>query len=399
MNDLVRRMPELPRRVTAGISGGADSVALLHLLLAKGCSVEAVHVNHGLRGESSDGDEAFVRALCAEKQVKLRVYRLQPPENPGEGWARQERYRCFREAVACGGTEALTLAHHRDDQAETLLMHLMRGAGLNGLCGMAEDSEAQGMRILRPLLGFSRQELQGVLEARGIPWREDGSNQDPRYLRNAVRLQLLPVMEQLSPGCGARIAAAAQLLQGDNAALEAVCGEYLQRWSKGNCLLLEPLLRQPESLRRRILRMWWLEQAGKNMEERSLSQRQTEAFAALAHACAGEQCNLPGGWYGYRGWTHLHLIPPCGTETDAAWCGSLPQGCTVRTRQPGDWLMLRGGRRSLQDFFTDRKIDAPFRSRIPLLCRDDQVLAIAGIWQAAEAGEARWQGDMPWINA
>ena len=137
--------PNCPRgRLLIGLSGGADSVALLHLLLDAGAEVAAVHVNHGLRGAESDGDEAFVRNLCANLNVPLHVYRADPPENPGENWAREVRYGFFRRAMQETGADALVLAHHRDDQAETLLLHLMRGAGLTGLTGMAADTQRDG---------------------------------------------------------------------------------------------------------------------------------------------------------------------------------------------------------------------------------------------------------------
>lgn len=398
LKELAGRMMQLPRRVLAGVSGGADSVALVHLLLAQGCEVSAVHVNHGLRGEASQGDEAFVRSLCEHLHVPLMVFQLQPPHNPSEDWARRERYRCFREAMAQTGAQALVLAHHRDDQAETLLLHLMRGSGLAGLAGMAEDSCAQGMRILRPLLSFSRQELREALKEMNQPWREDESNQDNRYLRNALRNELLPMMERLSPGSGAHLAATAALLQSDNRALESQAEAFLRQYQDGHCLCLAAWERQPEGLQRRILRRWWHQCAGASMEERSLSRPQTEALLALGQERAGSKCNLPGGWHGYRGWTHLHLLQPDKKNmTKVVPEGEIPPDCVVRTRQTGDWLQTGSGRRSLQDFLTDRKIDAPFRDEIPLLCRNDEVLDIAGVWRRETA--LRWSGKMPWVQA
>ena len=116
----------LPKeKLLVGLSGGADSVALLLLLLDSGAEVAAVHVNHGLRGEASDGDEAFVRELCSQLHVPLMTFRACPPENPGENWAREVRYGFFRQAMQETGADALVLAHHRDDQAETMLLHLL----------------------------------------------------------------------------------------------------------------------------------------------------------------------------------------------------------------------------------------------------------------------------------
>ena len=112
------KLENVPGKLLVGLSGGADSVALLLLLMEAGADAAAVHVNHGLRGEQSDGDEAFVRNLCDGLRVPLLVYRACPPEHPGEGWAREARYGFFREAMRESGADALVLAHHRDDQAD-----------------------------------------------------------------------------------------------------------------------------------------------------------------------------------------------------------------------------------------------------------------------------------------
>ncbi|MGN1019131.1 MAG: tRNA lysidine(34) synthetase TilS [Aristaeellaceae bacterium] len=436
LRELAARMPSLPEKVLAGVSGGADSVALLLMLQARGCRVTAVHVNHGLRGAASDGDEAFVRALCRERDVPLACYRAEPPERPGEDWARRVRYGFFREAMAQTGAEALVLAHHRDDQAETLLMHLMRGAGLTGLTAMAEDAVVDGVRILRPLLGMTRAELQAALNAAGQPWREDESNRDSRYLRNAVRHELLPLMERLSPGSGGRLAATASLLREDEAALEGLCGSFLAG-HPGRELPLKALLAQPEGLRKRILRAWWQREAGAQRNERSLSLPQTAALAALLSGGAGEKCNLPGDWQGYRGWTHLHLVSPAEDEApgetpmalpgasaggfvleegapapcDGRLIQAIPRemlgGCVLRTRRAGDWLRPfgSGGRQSLQDYFVNRHVDAPFRSRVPLLCRGGEVLLAGGVGagdvppleEQKNSVYLRWRGNMPWL--
>lgn len=396
LDTLLERLPPLPQRMLAGVSGGADSVALLRLLLAAGCSVQAVHVNHGLRGAASDEDEAFVRQLCEVCQVPLMVYRATPPEHPGEDWARRVRYDFFRQAMEHTGAEALALAHHQDDQAETLLLHLMRGAGLTGLTAMSADSSVQGMRIIRPLLYCTRRELQEALIEAHQPWREDASNQDPRYLRNAVRLELLPLMERLAPGASARIAGAALLMQDDENMLNLQCEAFLQQWGD-DALPLEALGKEHPAMQRRILRRWWQHRAGEQ-DERSLSRRQTEALTALLAAKPGSRCNLPLGWQAYRGWTHLHIIDTNENTVQAARLqGEIPEGCEVRTRQTGDWLRLPGGRKSLQDFMVDRKIDAPFRDRVSLVCRGQQVLAAAGIWQDQSMKPLNWTGPMPWV--
>lgn len=395
----------LSGKLLVGLSGGADSVALLCMLHASDAQISAVHVNHGLRGDASDADEAFVRQLCAEKGITLYAYRAVPPEHPGEGWAREARYAFFRQAMAASGADALVLAHHRDDQAETLLLHLLRGAGLNGLTGMAADTTVDGLRILRPLLGYSRAELRAYLMQLHQPWREDATNAEAKYLRNAVRLSLLPLMEQLAPGASRRIAETASLLQEDETTLNALTADFL-RQHEGRAIPLDALKALPIGMQRRVLRAWWAANAHPG-KERSLSAAQTQTLQALLDAPAGKRCNLPGDWHGHRGWTHLHLLPPeedagipetaalesplltvedfTGETGDGLTCQAIPRRwlaeCTVRSRQKGDHIRPfgMGGTQSLQDHLTNRHVDAPFRCRIPLLCRGSEVLLAGGV--------------------
>ena len=394
------------KRLLAGVSGGADSVALLLLLLDAGASVTVVHVNHGLRGEASDGDEQFVRELCARLSAPLLTYRAAPPEHPSEGWAREARYGFFRQAMAQTGTPVIALAHHRDDQAETLLLHLLRGSGLNGLTAMRPDTEADGMRILRPLLGFSREELRSELRRRGQPWREDESNRSAQYLRNALRHGALAELERLSPGASSRLARTAELLAADEDVLNRLTEDFLARFGDGDCLPLDALEQQMPGMQRRILRAWWQRRAPLRTE-RGLSSAQTDEFVSLIAATAGARCNLPGGWHGQRGWTHLHLIPAekadlipempaadCMLLTEVPFHGEYGDGrgsqaiprawlaeCTVRSRRTGDFIRPFGmdGTQSLQDYFTNRRVDAPFRDHVPLLCRGSEVLLAGGV--------------------
>ena len=424
------KLENVPGKLLVGLSGGADSVALLLLLMEAGADAAAVHVNHGLRGEQSDGDEAFVRNLCDGLRVPLLVYRACPPEHPGEGWAREARYGFFREAMRESGADALVLAHHRDDQAETLLLHLLRGTGLTGLTGMARETTVEGMRILRPLLNCSRAELRDFLTQRRQPWREDASNGDVRYLRNALRMEVLPVLEQLAPGAAERMAAAASLLREDESVLAALTADFLSQYP-GRELPLAALRVQPKGLQRRILRAWWTQNAPRR-EEWNLSAAQTEGLLALLDAPASSKCNLPGQWHGQAGWTHVHLIPPepepglpewaaaeCPLLTIEAYTGDTGDGqgsqvipeawltdYVVRSRRRGDYIRPFGaeGTQSLQDYFVNRRIDAAFRDRVPLLCRGSEVLLAGGVGagRIPRTNEndmpvmLRWKKDFPW---
>ncbi len=426
----MQKIHALPQRILAGISGGADSVALLMLLRDAGKDVVSVHVNHGLRGEQSDGDEAFVRSLCEAWRIPIKTYRAEPPDAPGEDWARRVRYGFFREAAEETGIYDIALAHHRDDQAETVLLRLLRGSGLTGMTGMKETTYTEGLTLHRPLLDCSREELRTYLMARGQTWREDGSNADVRYLRNALRLEVFPLMERLSPGASARLAQTARILAEDDQALESLAADFLTAYAAENCLSLAPLKKQPPGLQSRILRAWWQTQMPRQ-QDRSLSAPQTDALRALLDAPAGAKCNLPGNRHGQVGWTHLHLVGertlplveapvmghelveilPChGEPGDGCCVQALPRrwlaDCTIRSRRPGDWLRPFGseGKKSLQDELVDRRVDAPFRDRVPLLCRGSEVLLMAGVGAGhippldtqENPALLRWTKHFPW---
>ncbi|MCH7974980.1 MAG: tRNA lysidine(34) synthetase TilS [Bacteroidetes bacterium] len=205
-------------RIVVGVSGGADSVVLLRLFHEAGFSITVCHVNYGLRGAESDGDEAFVCALADELGIPVRVRRVELPEagNRQEA-ARDARYAFFRETAETVGAEAVAVAHHQDDQAETVLLNLFRGAGPHGLAGMpasrplAPDSSIQ---LIRPLLGWPRADIENLAGERGWAWREDASNASDMYRRNWLRNQVLPLIEEeFGEGVSRRIADVAERIR------------------------------------------------------------------------------------------------------------------------------------------------------------------------------------------
>ena len=191
--------PGLALHLCAAVSGGADSMALLCLIrpLAeeKGIALTVCHVNHGLRGETADRDEAFVRAECARLGVPLTVFRptdvgMTVPPHAGEDWARRLRYACFAQLLA-GGIDCIATAHTATDQAETLLFRLARGTGLHGAGGIRPRRGC----YLRPLLCLSRAETETVCRAAGQPWVTDETNDTDAYARNRLRHSALPALE------------------------------------------------------------------------------------------------------------------------------------------------------------------------------------------------------------
>ena len=196
------------------LSGGADSVALLRILCDLGYRVEAAHCNFHLRGEESDRDELFVKNLCQKHGIALHLIHFDTVEYANlhqvsiEMAARDLRYGYFRQLHNDIDAETVCVAHHRDDAVETLMMNLLRGSGIHGLTGIRPRNDF----IVRPLLGVSRQEIEDYLRSIGQDYVTDSTNLHPDVLRNKVRLQLLPLLEQMNPGAVSNIARSAYYL-------------------------------------------------------------------------------------------------------------------------------------------------------------------------------------------
>jgi tRNA(Ile)-lysidine synthase len=236
-------------RVCAAVSGGADSVALLLLLHAAngqprnslGVGLSAVHVHHGLRGDEADADLAFVQQLCLRLEVPLHIVHASVPDRISrareagqpetvEEAARNLRYDLFRQLIADGHANSILTAHTLDDQAETVLMKLLRGAWTEGLSGIhpvllieipssqltAHSTKLTG-KILRPLLGVRRADLVAFLESRNQPWRTDLSNADEAFTRNRIRHTVLPVLRAENPAIDQALANLAELAREDEA--------------------------------------------------------------------------------------------------------------------------------------------------------------------------------------
>jgi tRNA(Ile)-lysidine synthase len=243
-------------RICAAVSGGADSVALLLLLHAAnaaprnalGVGLSAVHVHHGLRGDEADADLAFVEALCLRLEVPLQVHRASVPERLAasraagraettEEAARNLRYECFASLIAQGHADSVLTAHTLDDQAETVLMKLLRGAWTEGLSGIhpvvciePQTSAASARRhgkILRPLLAVRRGELIAYIESRNQPWRTDSTNADEAFTRNRIRHQLMPILREYNPAIDQALANLAELAREDEARWQSELGRIL----------------------------------------------------------------------------------------------------------------------------------------------------------------------------
>ncbi len=187
--------------IVVGVSGGSDSVFLLHALVEVKkhlpIFITAAHFNHGIRGEASDRDEQFTRSLCKKKGVPLQGEKWERPDGSfSEEEARKARYTFFEKVCEAVKADALALAHTRDDDAETILFRFLRGSGLLGLRGIPYTRSFGSFRIIRPLKEISKEEICSYLREKKISWCEDASNFDLRYTRNRIRHHLLPLLEK-----------------------------------------------------------------------------------------------------------------------------------------------------------------------------------------------------------
>jgi len=214
-----------------GLSGGADSVCLFHLLLDSGYSFIALHCNFNLRGEESLRDEEFVRELCKRNKVTLLVKQFNTKDYIDkhkvslEMGARELRYTWFNEVINETGAQGIAIAHHQDDQAETLLLNLIRGTGIKGLAGMSE----RNVNVIRPLLPFNRKEILEYLQEIHQDYITDSSNLERDATRNKIRLDVIPLLEQINPKASVNIANAANRVRETLPNWEKIIDEELER--------------------------------------------------------------------------------------------------------------------------------------------------------------------------
>ena len=252
-------------RVVVAVSGGADSVALLSLLLEVRTQFEleliVAHLNHNLRGKASDEDEEFVRALAGRVGTKFISEKI-PAEDmkPGtsglESWARERRYGFFLRAAGLVHSQKVALGHTMNDQAETFLMRLFRGSGSVGLSAISYRRDM----FIRPLLSIQRQEVLEYLKLRGITWREDASNLDTRYLRTRLRQELIPNLKgRYNPKIVSQLAATADIVREESDAMRCWTAEVFDREAiverNGVSWNVDDLISLPLGLQKRLIRL------------------------------------------------------------------------------------------------------------------------------------------------
>ena len=437
--------------VVAGVSGGADSVCLLlHLLELKeklSFTLAAVHVQHGIRGEESLQDAAFVEELCRRYQVQLFRYDYDVPEYAKQhGYSEEEagrnlRYESFHKALEeLGAPEGkIAVAHNRNDLAETMLWNMIRGSGMRGMAGIPPVREG----IIRPLLHTARVEIENYLKEKGESYCTDATNASLDYTRNRIRNQVLPVLEELNAGVYAHMEQLGDDIRKTQEYLSAVIEEkkaqYVERdFRKTQAFLIaEELLKEPEILYTSIIKECICETAASSKD---ITRTHVELVQKLFAMQTGRSVNLPYQVVAERTYGGVRLqkcekqpehkitepvgmlsgqssSQPVGRQSGqpAGCCGisieehpdftcriykreELPEGISkkkytkwldydkikqelsIRTRQPGDFLIVddKGSSKKLNRYFIDEKIPSEERDSILLLCTGSEVLWVVG---------------------
>lgn len=424
--------------VFAGVSGGADSMCLLEALRAYRTETEfelrVIHVEHGIRGEASVADAAYVRQFCEARAIPCEVVSVDAGVYAGvhgvsvEEAARELRYEAFESAALaaenmrggnCVGADGaaarseevravrvrIAVAHHMEDQAETVLWQMIRGSDLKGLGGMRPNRG----RIIRPLLTAGRAQIEAFLREEGVDWREDVTNQDKKYTRNCLRMDVLPVLEQLNDRAVSHLCENAVRMQETEVYLErqtdVLCGHVFRALAQGGLFVSERLWQEPPLMQRRVLYRALKTVCGKSKD---LTGRHVALLQELFTRQVGRELALPYCVTAARTYGGVSLLP-AGAEHEGEliapdqirmevlddfqlseiskkkytkWFDYDKIKCNVqiRGRRSGDYLVIdsEGRRQTLKSYLVNEKIPGAERDYLPLLADGAHIMWVIG---------------------
>ena len=430
-------------RVLIGVSGGPDSVALLHLLhkraMQYGISLYVVHVHHMLRPEA-DEEAEYVEALAEQYGLPFRLYKVDVAEYAKlhkislEQAGHEVRFRCFRDAKALWGINKLALGHHRDDRAESALLHIVQGCGLDGLCAMPPVDiwdEADRSMLIRPLARVSKADVLAYCAEQQLRYYIDSTNLEPDCLRNQIRLELLPQMKVYNP----QIADVLVRMQDSASAdldyietqVESLWQQYGSIQPDGALFPAEVFRTQHIALQRRIMRKLYRQWTGSSA---NLTFAQIEQMCSMAKDSDGtKRIMLSDGIVFMRQYNLLRIttqqsdtlaqeayhwelaaqfeLHTCYGRFLAEWQTALEEAAQIRNnvhtiwvdadrlgdvlfirnREPGDRVQLSsGGHKSVKKLFIDQKVPQPERHKVPMVISDGQIVWIPGVYKADYIG-------------
>jgi len=417
-------------RVVVALSGGPDSVCLLDILYRLqdpfGIDLVVAHFDHGLRPSEDESETQFVGSMAKSLDLPFETKRagavLRAGDSSLEERAREARYQFLEEVREEVQAQKIALGHNLNDQAETVLMRLLRGSGPSGLAGIPPYRDD---KVIRPLIELRREEIEGYLGTRGLQYVSDPSNLDTRLLRNRIRLELLPQLKKYQPKIMELLGQTAEIMRTDDVWLEEEAevwiNEVAEKGANGKVSIpLSPFAALPEALKARVIRQA-LRRAGGNL--RRVGFRHVEAINRVA---AGERpqarVDLPNGVTARRVYDNLVfskkdaevaqgfcyslggpgesyleslectiileemekvILPNMGASPWIAFldAGRITYPLMIRNFRPGDRFVPlgMGGHRKLKDFFIDLKVPSEIRKRIPILTCKDTLLWVCGL--------------------
>jgi len=431
-----QQMIHTNEKVVIGVSGGADSVCLLLLLhmysKTHPCLLHAVHVNHMIRGKEADSDQAFVEKLCAQLSVPCTTKTVDVPllakerHESLEEAGRKARYDCLLEIAKAEGA-VIAVAHHKNDNAETILLNLVRGTGIRGLSGMQAVGMMDGIRIIRPLLKNSREEIEAFLTEHGIPFRTDETNLDDGYARNAVRLNVMPELSKINERVAEHIAeTAAQLSEIEEFLTAETLKSYQRVTGDGEAITLSvsEMEQLPAAILKRVVHKAIADAAG---SAKDISSSHINDVICLMRLQSGRKISLPYGLTARRQYDEILITEEAEEDapaeplitiskeelkeekdfslpgqkkisfrlvdvddsnraelirknlyTKAFDYDTIKGTINVGEKVPGDRIFLRNGMKTVKKFFIDEKIPATERKKILLLKDSESVMWIIG---------------------
>ena len=406
-------------KVLVGVSGGTDSMCLLYLLERAsekmGFDFVAVHVNHNLRGEESERDQNFVEKYCQKNNIKLICESVDVNKYATkyaktiEQAARELRYEMFDKIMQKEKATVLAVAHHKDDQAETILMHIARGSSLKGARGMS----LKNGNTIRPLLNFTREDIEQYNKANKIPSIKDSSNDDVNYNRNYVRHKVLPSLEKAYPDVVNSLCKFASKCSVDDDFIQSMIPLKLIQCSENAVKILNEADNLHLAIKTRLIKMAF-EQLGAyyDIEEKHIfevlnlfkmknSTKINLPFKIIAYkeydgvvltssknVFVKKNCfSFKTGTIKFDGFGEINAemlsdeeIPEFGDGNHYVDYESIPSDAVWRTRDNGDvFAKIGSGSKKLNDYFTDKKIPLRLRDSIPVLVSGNKVYVVAGM--------------------
>nr|WP_320037999.1 tRNA lysidine(34) synthetase TilS [uncultured Bacteroides sp.] len=402
---------KLKDKILIALSGGADSVALLRVLIYLGYSCEAAHCNFHLRGEESDRDELFVRNLCKEQNIPLHVICFDTNGYAGkhqisiEMAARELRYNWFEELRKELNADVVAVAHHRDDSVETLLLNLIRGTGINGLTGIRPKNN----HVVRPMLSVSREDILVYLQEIKQDYVTDSTNLQDDYTRNKIRLNILPMMETINPSVKASLFSTASHLSDASLIYNRVIEDGKSRVLSQEGISIEKLLAEPSprSLLFEILFPLGFNSAQIDDMFLSLDRQSGKKFYSdswvvvrdRTHLLMKELNGLPKDGQSVKGipvikekrspYTSSFVIPR-DKKTACFDADKIADPLTLRKWQAGDRFVPFGmkGKKNVSDYLTDAKFSILQKENVYVLCSGDKI-----VWLVGERTDNRFRID------